>query len=37
VEVVGKIKTHIACSVAFFFDRAVYEIMSKDTVEPDVP
>ena len=37
-KVVEKIKTHILCSVAFFFEnQVVYEIMWKNTVEPDRP
>jgi hypothetical protein len=33
-KVVEKIKTHILCSVTFFFEnRAVYEIMWKNIVE----
>jgi hypothetical protein len=38
-EFVEKIKTHILCSVTFFFleNRAVYEIMWKNIVEPDRP
>jgi len=35
---VEKIKTHIFCSITFFFgNRAVYEIMWKNTVQPDRP
>jgi hypothetical protein len=36
-NVVDKIKTHILCSVTFFFfeNHAVYEIMWKNTVERD--
>jgi hypothetical protein len=38
IEVVEKIKTHILCSVTFFPEnRAVYEIMSKNLVEPERP
>jgi hypothetical protein len=33
--VVEKIKTHILCSITFFENRAVYEIMLKNTVEPN--
>ena len=37
-KVVEKIKTNILCTVVFFFgNRAVYEIMWKNTVEPDRP
>jgi len=28
-------KSHILCSITFFLNRAVYEIMCKSTVEPD--
>jgi len=38
-EIVQKIKTHISCSVAFFFfveNHAVYGIMWKIIVEPDM-
>ena len=34
---VEKIKTHILCSVTFPENRAVYEIMWKNTAEPDRP
>ena len=34
---VDKIKTHILCSVTFSRNRAVYEVMWKNTVEPDRP
>jgi hypothetical protein len=35
---VQKIKTHIVCSVTFVpQNRAVYEIMWKNTVEPEKP
>jgi hypothetical protein len=34
---VEKIKTHILCSITFFENRAVYEIMWKNMVEPDRP
>ena len=39
MKVVEKIKTHISYSVTFFFpeDRAVYEVMSKNVVEPERP
>jgi hypothetical protein len=33
----GKIDTHILCSITFFENRAVYEIMCKNIVEPDRP
>jgi hypothetical protein len=32
-----QIKTHVLCSVTFVDNRAVYEIMWKNTVEPDRP
>ena len=35
VTVVEKIKTHISYSVTFLENRAVYEIMSKNLVEPE--
>jgi hypothetical protein len=31
-KVVDKIKTHILCSVIFFFNRAVHEVMWKNMV-----
>jgi hypothetical protein len=35
-KVIEKIKTHILCSVTFFSENhAVYEIMSKNVVEPE--
>jgi hypothetical protein len=34
-EAVEKIKTHILCSVPVLENRAVYEIMWKNIVEPD--
>ena len=36
-KVVEKIKTYISCSTTFFFfgNRAVYEIMWKNIVQPD--
>ena len=38
MEVVEKIKTRILCSITFFSEnRAVYEIMSKNVVEPERP
>jgi len=38
-KVVEKIKTHILCSVTFFFfeNRAFYEIMCKNILEPGRP
>ena len=37
-KVIEKIKTHISYSIFFFFkNRAVYEIMRKNNVEPDRP
>jgi hypothetical protein len=36
-KVVEKIKTHSLCSITFFANRAVYEIMWKNMVEPDRP
>jgi len=38
-NIVEKIKTHILCSVTFFFfeNRTVYEIMWKKIVEPGTP
>ena len=36
-EVVQKIKTRILCSVIFFFNRAVCEIMWKNVIEQDKP
>jgi hypothetical protein len=37
IKVVEKIKIHILCSANFPENRAVYEIMSKDTVEAERP
>jgi uncharacterized membrane protein YecN with MAPEG domain len=34
-NVVEKIKTHILCPITFFLNRTVYEIMSKNVVEPE--
>jgi hypothetical protein len=35
IKVVEKIKTHILCSITFFFeDHVVYEIMWKNMVQP---
>jgi len=37
-EIVEKIKTRFLCSITFLKkNRAVYEIMWKNMVEPDVP
>ena len=36
-EVVEKINTHILCSVTFFENCAVYDIMWRNIVEPDRP
>jgi hypothetical protein len=38
-KVAEKIKTHILCSINFFFleNLAVYEILWKNVVEPDRP
>jgi hypothetical protein len=38
-KVVEKIKTHVLCSINFFFseNRAVYDIMWKNMIEPDRP
>jgi uncharacterized Fe-S cluster-containing MiaB family protein len=37
-KVVDKIKTYILCSVNFLSEnRAVYEVMWKDNVQPDSP
>jgi hypothetical protein len=37
-NVVGKIKTHILCSVIFFLEKcAIYETMWKNIVNPDRP
>ena len=35
--VVEKIKTHILCSITFFENCAVYEVMSKNVVKPEWP
>jgi len=37
IKVVDKIKKHILCSVTFFENRAVCEIMWKNIVERDKP
>jgi hypothetical protein len=37
IKVVEKIKTHILCSKTFSENRVVYEIMSKNMVDPEVP
>jgi hypothetical protein len=34
---VEKIKTHLLCSITFFENRAVYEIMWKNMADPDRP
>jgi len=34
-KVVDKIKTHILCSVTFFYNSAFYEKMWKNISEPD--
>jgi hypothetical protein len=34
-NLVEKIKTRILCSITFFGNRAIYEIMWKNCVEPD--
>jgi hypothetical protein len=36
-EVVEKIKTHVLCSIFFFENHAVYEIMWKNVVQPGSP
>jgi hypothetical protein len=37
-QFVEKIETHILCSITFFFEnRAVYEIMWKNVVQPERP
>jgi len=36
-KLVQKIKTHILCSISFSENRAVYEIMWENIVEPDGP
>jgi len=37
-KVIEKIKTHVFCSITFFFEnRAVYEIMWKNIVERGMP
>ena len=33
-NVVEKIKTHILCTITFFLNRVVYEIMWKNIAEP---
>ena len=35
IKVVEKIQTYILCSATFSENRAVYEIMSKNMVEPE--
>jgi hypothetical protein len=34
-RIVEKIKTHILCSITFFWKCAVYEIMPKNVIEPE--
>ena len=34
---VEKIKTHVLCSITFVENRAVYEIMLKNLLQPDRP
>jgi len=34
-NIVEKIKAHILCLISFFGNRAVYEIMWKNNVQPD--
>ena len=34
-KVVEKIKTHILCSITFYENRAAYDIISKNVVEPE--
>jgi len=35
---IEKIKAHILCPVTFFFENgAIYEIIRKNVVEPDMP
>ena len=36
-KVVEKIKTHISCSVTFFWKSDIYEIMWKNMAQPDKP
>jgi hypothetical protein len=36
-KVVENIKTQILCSMSFFLNHAVYEIMYKSILEPDRP
>jgi hypothetical protein len=37
IKVVEEIKTHILCPIIFSENCAVYEIMSKNIVEPERP
>jgi hypothetical protein len=34
-EVIEKMKTQISCSISFFLNHAVYEIMWKEIEQPD--
>jgi hypothetical protein len=36
-KTIGKIETHIVCSVTFSENGTVYEIMRKNMVDPDRP
>jgi len=36
-KVVGEIKTHVVCSFFFFLNRAIYETVWKNLVEPKRP
>jgi len=36
-KVVEKIKTHILCAITFSENRALYEIMRKNVLQPDRP
>ena len=36
-KVVEKLKTHILCSITYFENRAIYEIIRKNMVAPDTP
>jgi hypothetical protein len=37
LDKVEKIKTHVLCSIKIFENRVVYEMMSKNLVEPERP
>jgi hypothetical protein len=37
IKVVEEIKTHVLCSVTFPEIRAIYQIISKNVVEPERP